>query len=238
MYQITLGTDKRYCEWISVLASRIKDKISTSILVVEESERRVYLGVALKNKENADKIIFNILYDFFLKDVKAEYLYSTIKRYDANEFLVQVYIKILKLFNTVDEKMTLSEKLKMYSNFSLDGFYKFKLAPLRGKWDELLNLTYNNLDLLKDEDSFSLLIENLISCLPLVYDRVRIDCEKSAFVLQFDDLDKKFFESEDAVVFEIVENLPKKIQISKNSSNKHLYCKLKRLFGVSFVQII
>ena len=238
MYQITLGTDKSYCEWISVLAPRIKNRIKTSIVVVEENGERVYLGVALKNKGEADKIIQSILYDFFLKDVKAEYLYSTIKRYDANEFLVQVYVKILKRFNTFDERQVLAESLVLHSNFSLDGFYKFKLASLKEKWNELLNLTYNNLDLLMDENSFSLLIENLISCLPLSFNCGLLNCLGENYVLQFDDGDEIMLKNEEDVVFTIVENLPEKLKIPRCMSNKALLCKLKTIFGCDFVQII
>ena len=99
MYQITLASDKRFFDWVDIIAGRIKAEIENSVVIKYKERERVYLGVALKEKGNADKVVFDVLYDFFLKDVKGQYLYSIIKRYAINEFLVQVYIKILKCFN-------------------------------------------------------------------------------------------------------------------------------------------
>ena len=238
MYQITLGADRARKDWVGLLYLRLKTAIKDGVVVIAEENDRVSLGVAVKEKNDTDKVVFGILYDFFLKDVKGQYLYSTIKRYAVDEFLVQVYIKILKNFNTTDEKRILTEKLRMYRNFSLDGFYRFRLAPLREKWEELLTLTYNNIDLLKDESTFSLLIENLVSCLPIVTESAELDCNGDNYFLKFDNGTEFVTANADEVVYAIIDNLPKKLVLAHKASNNRICNRLKSVFGMEFVQII
>ena len=237
MYQITLAANKRFGDWVDVLSFRIKDKVKNSVIVKYKETERVYLGVALKDKENNDKVIFDLVYDFFLKDIKGQYLYSIIKRYAINEFLVQVYIKILKCFNTVEVKDRLRQSMKLYSHFSLDGFYKFRLAPLKEKWDELVALTYNNIDLLKDEESFVLLIENLISCLPISTKSAYIEYNNDTFGLKFSNGKNMQCNSEEEVIFTLIENLPERVIFSKNNAKKDKCLRIESVFGARFVQI-
>lgn len=237
MYQITLASDKRFFDWVDIIAGRIKAEIENSVVIKYKERERVYLGVALKEKGNADKVVFDVLYDFFLKDVKGQYLYSIIKRYAINEFLVQVYIQILKCFNTVEEKDILRQSMKLYSHFSLDGFYKFRLAPLKEKWDELVALTYNNIDLLKDEESFVLLIENLISCLPISTKSAYVEYNDDTFGLKFSNGKNMQCNSEEEVIFSLIENLPERVILSKNIAKKDKCLRIESVFGARFVQI-
>ncbi len=238
MYQITIGADRGLKGWINILSVKLKSLVGDDGVVVSEvCGDRILLGVG-KESESVATEIRSVLSEFYLKDVKEEYLYSNICGYTDNDYLIRIYIKILNLFNIDDEKDILSKQMCLYSNFSLDGFYRFRLKRLKEKWDDLLTLTYHNMDLIRDEHSLKLLIRNLITCITPIIEVATVERTKGSYSVILDEKRENFFYCEEEVVYQLINNMPKKVIISKKNSNILIAERIKEVFGESFVQFL
>lgn len=239
MYQITIGTEKGFENWISLLDSKIRPIIrNDGVVICEEDNGRVFLGIGIVQEKDLDEAVYRVLFNFFLKDLKEEYLYSNIKRYATNEYLVRVYIKVLNLFNIEEERRILSERFCLYPNFSLDGFYRFRLRALREKWDDLVLLSVNNIDLIRDDYSLLMLIKHLISCLPTDNESVFVDYFEGEYRITLSTGEILFAKDSESVIFILLDHLPERIHLSKESVKSGLSDSITSVFDVKYVQII
>lgn len=238
MYQITIGAEKCRSNWIGLIGRKIRPIIKNSgVMIVEEASDRIFLGVGT-NGSNFNDEIYGILFNFFLKDLKEEYLYSHIKRYAINEYLVRVYVKVLNLFNTEEEKEILNKCFCLYSNFSLDGFYKFRLKKLKEKWHDLVLLSANNVDLLCNDYSMTVLIKHLLACLPTVCDSVNVDYLSGEYQLSFSDGEVVSVQNKDDVVMLIIDHLPDCVHLSNICAKNGVSEQITSIFDVKYVQFI
>ena len=238
MYQVTIGVDKENFRWISLIDKKIRPLVENNgVIFIEENAKRVCLGIGVYSDNKFSETLSKVLRDFILKDLKEEYLYSSIKRYAQNDYLVRVYTKILNLFNNDEEKRILDERFHLYSNFSLDGFVRFRLSPLKDKWNDLVGLSYNNIDLIQDDKSFAILIQHLVSCLPSVVESVSIDFDEG-YKIALEGVGEILVEKEEGVIFSLIEYMPNKIFLTKKALSNSLADRITSVFGVNFVQII
>ena len=236
MYQMTIGTEKLLSDWIAMIDKRIRPLVKRNgVMVVEEDKNRIWLGIGLQKDERLEENLSRVLYDFYLRDLKEEYLYSNIKQYATNDYLVRVYVKVLSGFNVDEEDRLFKERFTLYSNFSLDGFYRFRFSQIKEKWNDLLVLSYNNIDLIRNVQSLRLLIKHLVACLPKVYDDVYVDYYNNEYKLKFSKDFEIFSKDYDGVVFALIENVPDKITLSKTALSTGVFSRIKELFDVKIV---
>ncbi len=237
MYQMTIGTDKSFSGWIELLDKKLRPMVKDNgVVVIEENKDRILLGIGVYNDINFEERVSKILCDFYLLDLKEEYLYLNIRKYRANNNLTRMYVKVLKMFNTHEEKKIFTELFRMYPNFSLDGFYKFRFGIVKEKWNDLLLLSYNNLDLLCDDKTLIFLIRYLLTCLPKTSECVYIDCENAdKYKLSFRGGKEFVVNTCEEVAYILIENTTNSIIISRKAANSGLVDKINSFFDVKIV---
>ncbi|MBE5731393.1 MAG: hypothetical protein E7353_00025 [Clostridiales bacterium] len=236
MYQITIGAEKRLESWISLVDKRLRPFVKNNgVIVLEEDRNRILLGVGVNDDINFNEVVSKVLRDFYLFDLKEDYLLLNIKKYIKDNFLLRIYVKVLKMFNVDEEKRLFLDRFRMCSNFSLDGFYKFRLGILKEKWNDLLVLTYNNIDLISDEYALVMLIKHLLSCLPIVSECVLIDYVDDKYKLVFREGKELLANNIEDVVCLLVENIPISVLVSKVASKTGIVEQINRVFSVKIV---
>jgi hypothetical protein len=234
---MTIGAEKSLESWIALIYKRLRPFVedSNGVIVVEKDISRILLGVGVNSDVNFENIVSKVLFDFYLFDLKEDYLLLNIKKYINENLLLRIYVKVLKMFNVEEEKKLFLECFNICSNFSLDGFYRFRLGTLKEKWNDLLLLTYNNLDLISNERALVMLIKHLLSSLPVMSECVLIDCVNNEYKLVFREGRELYAQNKEEVVCMLVENVPNNVVVSKLASKTGVVEEIKRVFSVEIV---
>ena len=224
MFQMQIGVDNGRKAWLSRLEDSLCDYIKNNSAVTAHSrtvDRTIFsLGLS-KSSEVAREEIRDIIKNFYLTDVKGEYLMERVKEYSDNEYLLNVYVRILKEFNRSEEQRMIEDSLVLYQNFALDGFYNFSITGLKRMWHDLVLLTQDNADLIRDESSFRLLLKYMLSCLPSKTEEVSIDFSNKEFSV-LSDGKEHMCKTAQEVVYLLIDLAPKKILLTHSAASTEL----------------
>ena len=95
-------------------------------------------------KELLTKALKNNICNYFVETKKAEFFKSELKGILIDEQLKNIFIKILTLFDDEQDKLEIQKNLRLDGKLYLDGLYHFKLKTLKGKWQEIAQMTIDN----------------------------------------------------------------------------------------------
>ena len=231
MYQMRVCVDKNRKKWLSLLEKSLVEEVRSGGIVTAyyENNDRCELYFAGNGKVGAlkRKIKAKII-KLITSAVKEEYIRKRIDSYSSNAYLMGVYVRVLKEFNKVEEERFLQESLKIYDSFALDGFYMFAMKRLKDMWNDLVLLSEDNCDLIKDESSFRLLLKYMLSCLPSKSEEISIDYKKGKYELESQG--KRFtIKTTDEVIYMLIELAPLKISLTQNAGKTDLN---EMIFGI------
>lgn len=169
MYQFNMSIDSGKAHWFES-AEKIfgrKVKACGGITASKESDGRLNVSVACEN-ENKQKIIAVIrecIAEIFLTTVKLDYLTTALNMPLLKSDAYKMLLHTLVAFDRDTEREMIRDALDIGDNLALDGFFNFRLADLRKRWDDIAELAVSNSVYLRSDDTLNELLKFLMSAI-------------------------------------------------------------------------
>lgn len=173
MREIALAAQLKNKGIIEFLHANVKAKIDfcKTILTCYNDANFAYLLFACDENFVApcEEILRDIILEYIESVYKVEYLTQKIKNPLCDKLTFSAYIKVLALFDKTTDENALKSILNFNQTFYLDSFLSFRLAPLKKHWDNLAELSSDNI-MLFNSGTFLDVIRFLINTMDnLVY---------------------------------------------------------------------
>ncbi len=184
MREIALASNIENKEIIEFLNTQIHNKIDfCKIIVTNYSDSNFcYLLFACEEGyiEPCEAILRDIIIDYIESDYKVNYLKNKIKNPLCNTLAFNAYIKVLALFDKSTDENALSKIILFNQTFFIDSFLEFRLSPLKHHWDNLAELSSDNISLF-NSGTFLDVIRFLINTMDSLVYKVKVVCKGDNF---------------------------------------------------------
>lgn len=151
MREIALATRVKNKEMIEFLYANIKTKLDfCKNLITNYCDNNFsYLLFACDEEYSiaCESVLKDIIIDYIESLYKVNYLKSKIKTPIADNLAFNAYIKVLSIFDKETDTNALRKIINFNQTFFLDSFLEFRLEPLKRHWDNLAELSSDNLSL-------------------------------------------------------------------------------------------
>ena len=145
----------------------------------------------------------------------------------------QMLINTLATFNCTAERLFITSKLKLTTDFNMDGFYNFRLKELIAQWKESVEMITNNAEIVKNEDTFNVMLKFLLSGIEAKIKEVHLSQRGKCYTLKNPlETEELGCFNEGQLLVRLAEIAPEKIVISGVISNDNLKRKLSEIFCV------
>ncbi len=184
MREIALATTVRNKDIIEFLHANLGSKIDfcKHIITNYADDNFIYLLFAFDETyiEPCEAILRDIIIDYIETNYKIDYLKSKIKNPLCDRMTFNAYIKVLALFDKSTDETALNKIILFNQTFFLDSFIEFRLSPLKKHWDNLAELSSDNMTLF-NSGTFIDVIRFLINSMDNNVYKVKIVCNKENF---------------------------------------------------------
>lgn len=238
MYQIKLSIKSKDGHWLlkryGVLEERVK-RIGGIVACVERYGR-VSVAVACENQHAQDikRQIKKILVDIYITDAKESYFRSIIRFKTADALDELMLFHALTAFDRDRDREYIAATLTLSDDFSIDGYYMFKLGELKKRWGEIAGLTDENIGLLYDEEALFLLLRFLLSAADPKCETVTVGQENQAYYLRFGEENHTLSAAGRAdLMLGLIDIAPAEVLIEHPIDDADLNCLLYSLFDVN-----
>ncbi|MBR1987653.1 MAG: hypothetical protein IKA36_01305 [Clostridia bacterium] len=127
-----------------------------------------------------EKILREIIIEYIESVYKVGYLKAKIKNPLSNTLPFNAYIKILAVFDKTTDENALSNIILLNQTFFVDSFIDFRLAPLKKHWNNLIELSSDNL-MFFNSGTFVDLIRYLLNTMDNIVYKVKVICDGENF---------------------------------------------------------
>lgn len=143
-----------------------------------------YLLLAIDEKYNdvCETILKESIISYIETVYKIDYLKKKIKNPLRESLAFNAYIKVLAVFDKVTDEEAIKKILNFNETFFVDSFIEFRLNPLKKHWDNLAELSSDNLSLFNSY-TFIDLIRFLINTMDNSIYKIKVVCDKEHFSL-------------------------------------------------------
>ena len=190
-----------------------------------------------------------LLYEvyFICEDFKLSYLEEHLNLPNLDEISKRAFIQALLSFDKESDKYIIESFLHLEKSIDIETFFYFKLAPLREKWKELVQIANDNKAYLSSNETLVELLKFLVDNLELKNDIINLT-QKNGKVMFFDinfnllkqnDLDEKDIDS--TIISNLIALAPKSVNIySSGNFNGNLIKLLKQIFDkrINFMNVL
>ncbi len=184
MREIALASKLENKGIIEFLHNEIHNKIDfCKIIITSYSDANFcYLLFACEEGyiEPCETIIKDIIIDYIESCYKVNYLKNKIKNPLNNTLAFNAYIKVLSLFDKATDQTALSKIILFNQTFFIDSFLEFRLSPLKHHWDNLAELSSDNITLFNSA-TFLDVIRFLINTMDSLVYKVKVVCKGNNF---------------------------------------------------------
>ncbi len=184
MREIALAAKVGNKEIIEFLHANIKSKIDfcKTITTCYSDNNFCYLLFACEDTfiEPCEAILRDIIIDYIESVYKLNYLKKRIKNPLCNTLAFNAYVKVLSLFDKTTDVSALSKIILFNQTFFIDSFLEFRLSPLKQHWNNLAELSSDNL-VLFNSGTFLDLIRFLINTMDNLVYKVKVICKGENF---------------------------------------------------------
>lgn len=184
MREIALAAKARNKEIIDFLHANIQAKIDfcKTIITRYNDNNFNYLLFACEDKyiEPCEIILREVIIDYIESVYKLNYLKQKIKNPLSNSLAFNAYIKVLALFDKSTDESALSKILLFNQTFFVDSFLEFRLNPLKRHWNNLAELSSDNL-MMFNSGTFIDIIRFLINTMDNLVYKVKVICDGERF---------------------------------------------------------
>lgn len=151
MREIALATGVSNKEIIEFLHTNIKTKIDfcKTVITTYSDNNFSYLLFACDEQyiEPVESILKDIIIDYIESCYKVNYLKNHIKNQINDVLVFNAFIKVLALFDKTTDESALKKIINFNQTFFVDSFLGFRLTPLKKHWNNLANLSSDNIDM-------------------------------------------------------------------------------------------
>ncbi|MFQ6752418.1 MAG: sporulation protein YtxC [Clostridia bacterium] len=180
MREIALATGVENKQIIDYLYANVKSKIDfcKTIITNYSDSNFSYLLFACDDNyiEPCESILKEIIVEYIESVYKVDYLKKRIKN-PLNETLTfDAYIKVLSIFDKSTDISALTNIIILNETFFVDSFLEFRLLPLKKHWDNLVELSSDNISLFNSSTFLDIIrylvntMDNLVYKVKVVYD--------------------------------------------------------------------
>ncbi|MGN0787820.1 MAG: hypothetical protein ACI4L6_01975 [Candidatus Onthoplasma sp.] len=127
-----------------------------------------------------EKILRDIIIDYIENVYKIDYLKEKIKNPLKENFEFNAYVKVLSIFDKSTDENALEKIIIFNQTFFVDSFLEFRLAPLKKHWDNLAELSCENIAMFSST-TFLDVIKYLINTMDNEVYKVKVICAKNKF---------------------------------------------------------
>ncbi len=184
MREIALAAKVENKGIIEFLNLEIHNKIDfCKIIVTNYSDNNFcYLLFACEEGyiEPCEAILRDIIIDYIESEYKINYLKNKIKNPLCNTLAFNAYIKVLSLFDKSTDESALNKIILFNQTFFIDSFLEFRLSPLKHHWDNLAELSSDNITLF-NSGTFLDVIRFLINTMDSLVYKVKVVCKGDNF---------------------------------------------------------
>lgn len=141
-----------------------------------------YLLFACDEKfvDACETILRETIVDYIESVYKTSYLKTKIKNPLCDTLAFNAYIKVLSLFDKSTDESALKKIIILNQTFFIDSFLEFRLNPLKLHWDNLAELSSDNLVLI-NSGTFIDVIRFLINTMDNLVYKVKVICKNNAY---------------------------------------------------------
>ncbi len=184
MRELALASKVRNKEIIDFLHANIQSKIDfcKTIITRYNDNNFSYLLFACEEKfiEPCEIILREVIIDYIESVYKLNYLKHKIKNPLSNSLAFNAYIKVLALFDKSTDESALGKILIFNQTFFVDSFLEFRLNPLKRHWNNLAELSSDNL-MMFNSATFIDIIRFLINTMDNLVYKVKVICNGEHF---------------------------------------------------------
>ena len=230
MREVALAARTKNREILSFLHINIQPKLNfcKNIITNYSDNNFAYLLFAFDEKFSfeVEKIIRESIIEYIESCYKIEYLKQKIKNPVADNLTFETYIKVLSVFDKSTDKNAMEKIIFFNQTFFIDSFLEFRLLPLKKHWDNLAELSSDNLISFSNE-TFVDVIRFLINTMDSNVYKVKIICDNGSFkiynMVNKNAEVKKIAECKDELelVSNILNSCPNYIDIYLNAQNRN-----------------
>ena len=218
------------------------------VTTFERCEKVSILVSAEKCDENRFKhFIINLISDIICEDFKLKYLEENLNLPNLDEMSKHAFMQALLSFDKESDKYIVARFLTLENSIDIETFFYFKLAPLREKWKELVQIANDNKTYLSSSETLVELLRFLVDNLELKNDTINIT-QKNGKVLFYDinfnllkqnDISEKDIDS--TIISSLIALAPKSVNIyASGTFNNNLIKLLKQIFDkrINFMNVL
>ncbi len=184
MREIALATTVANKSIIDFLHTNIKAKIDfcKNIITGYSDNNFIYLLFACDDAyvQPCEAILRDIIIDYIESVYKVDYLKQKIKNPLCNTLAFNAYIKVLSIFDKSTDENALNKIILFNQTFFIDSFLEFRLSPLKQHWNNLAELSSDNITLF-NSGTFLDIIRFLINTMDSVVYKVKVVCNGDNF---------------------------------------------------------
>lgn len=202
---------------------------------VDKNFAYLLLAVDTQFVEPTEKILREIIIDYIESVYKVAYLKKKIKNKLSNSMAFNAYIKVLALFDKVTDEKAIENIILFNQTFFVDSFLEFRLNPLKKHWDNLANLSSDNIAMF-NSGTFIDVIRFLINTMDCSVYKVKIVCNNQGYSIynmkSRNDKVKKIAECNDSMelIINVLNSCPTYIDIYVGDNNDEAISFLSNIF--------
>lgn len=244
MYQINLSIDEKKQSWIEdfykTLESNVKNAGGVSAKIKNFGKIVIAVGCENENKGRILNAVRSFLFRVYLQSAKESFLHDAISFRTNDEVTDKIFFRALVAFDREDDENLLRKRLIITENFSIDGFFNFRLKELSEKWTQISDLTEDNGIYLYDEESIILLLRFILSAIRPKSERVTLLKEDDIYYILADgkegggDVPLNLTE----MMLALVDIAPAEVVITPAFRQSEVFDKISSLFDVKFMKEI
>ena len=184
MREIALATGVNNKEIIEFLNTSIKTKLDFCKTIITNYSDNNFSYLLFACDEDyilpCETILKDIIIEYIESIYKVNYLKNRIKKPICDALTFNAYIKVLSLFDKSTDETALKKIILFNQTFFVDSFLEFRLIPLKQHWNNLANLSSDNLRMF-NSGTFVDVIRFLINTMDSVVYKVKVVCDNDNF---------------------------------------------------------
>ncbi len=177
MREIAFASQLKNKHIIDFISEKVKSKIDfcKTIVTTYLDNNFAYLLFACEEEFYAqcEVVLANVIIDYIETVYKVEYLKDKIKNPAGDTLTFNAYIKVLSVFDRSTDETALKKIMVFNQTFFLDSFFEFRLKPLKQHWDNLAELSSDNIAMF-NSGTFVDVIRFLINTMDNVVYKVKV----------------------------------------------------------------
>lgn len=238
MWQYTIKCGLNNADYIQYINNKMANtllKIGGNIALAKtQTEWVLSMVVPKQNEAQIAKLLKIYLCDIFCEKLKYNYIKRNwIAQADKNTFF-DLFVNVCTYFDIELERKIVMRNLVLNNSIMLDTYLDFNFPTLKQKWQDLVNLVNNNIDIFFQDETFFEIFGFIVANLGVKnkFINVYLSDNNQYIVLQDGKMSKVFCESDIiGVITKLVELSPKKVLVKMPKTNNFVIDKIVQLFG-------